>query len=100
MGLKNHVISNIRVMLIFGAAPIVAGGTLCELPPSLWAATHTAMPPLTIPPMVRVVCGCPNCMRLPCIRVRHRLPRKLGLRVPGGWVGRLKKKKTRRLTFA
>ena len=57
--MKNHVISNIRVTLIFDAAPIVAGA-LCELPPSLCVATHTAMPPLTISPMVRVACGRPD----------------------------------------
>jgi hypothetical protein len=50
-GTKNHVISNIRVTLILCGRPV---------PPSLWAATHTAMPPLTISPMVRVACGRPD----------------------------------------
>ena len=49
--------------------------------------------------MVRVVCGCPDCMRPPRFRVRHRLPRKLGLRVQGGWVGWFIKKKKKTFAF-
>ena len=34
-------------------------GALCEWPPSLWEATHTAMPPLIFRPGVRVHPGAP-----------------------------------------